>query len=185
MFKPSEDSLRQRVEALRDLFKFEFFFQPRDVFWRDVIEDINQRYPGCASGASSISAGLREKPPRFGHAILRSIAEAYLVTAEALVELQGRPVNDKKRFTATLLAQGREMLLRRKISGESAISKDLFSVALRLAEHRGLLEGEAAGLDKARTALAVELREALAAIDKLQGFYDGAWFGTDKSPRRL
>ncbi len=178
-FKPSEAALRERVDALRDLFKFEFFFQPKDAFWEDVLKDVNQRYPAWTSGAASINSGLREKPPRFGHAILRSIAEAYLVTAESLVELQGGGVIDVKRFTAKLLAQGREMLLRRRISGESAISKDLFAVALRLAEHRGLLTGDPATLAAGRSALAAELRESLAAIDRLQMFYDAAWFAPE------
>jgi glycerol-3-phosphate O-acyltransferase len=177
-FKPSEESLRERVDALRDLFKFEFFFQPKDEFWRDVLADIADRHPDWADGAASISSGLTEKPPRFGHAILRSIAEAYLVTAESLVELGASPVTDVKRFSQTLLAQGREMLLRRRISGESAISKDLFSVALRLAEHRGLLVGEATALTQGRASLAEELKEALAAIDRLQAFYDASWFDT-------
>jgi len=176
-FRPSEASLRERVDALRDLFKFEFFFQPKTVFWQQVVDDVSQRYPDWMDGAAAISNGLTTRPPRFGHAILRSIAEAYLVTAESLLALDGRPVSDRKRFSQSLLSQGREMLLRRRISGESAISKDLFSVALQLAEHRDLLQGERATLVENRVALADELRDLLAAIDRLQGFYDAHWFG--------
>jgi len=174
-FRPNEEALQQRVESLRDLFKFEFFFQPKPVFWASVLDDIATRYPDWSQGSAAISNGLMQRPPRFGHAILRSICEAYLVTAEALVALGDRPVRDRKAFSAMLLSQGREMLLRRRISGESAISKDLFSVALQLAEHRGLV-GSGEALPERRAELAQELRDTLVAIDRLQAIYDAAWF---------
>jgi glycerol-3-phosphate O-acyltransferase len=175
-FRPSEAALHERIDALRDLFKFEFFFQPKDVLWQQVIDDVSRRYPDWLQGSAAISSGLTSRPPRFGHAILRSIAEAYLVTAQSLVGQGVRPVTDRKRFSEVLLSQGREMLLRRKISGESAISKDLFAVALQLADHRGLLQGDASTVAAARADLASELKEALAAIDRLQAFYDASWF---------
>ena len=42
---PDEHSLRQRVEALRELFKFEFFFTPKEEFWQEVLQEVNRQYP--------------------------------------------------------------------------------------------------------------------------------------------
>src|SRR5690606_14184172 len=94
----------------------------------------------------SIQKLLRDKPPRFGHAILRSITEAYLIIAVALLDMEERPVHDLKAFTRYLLAQGRQMLLRRTVSCESSVSQDLFANGLRLATHLALLDGRGSEL---------------------------------------
>lgn len=171
-----EAELRSRVEQLRDLFKFEFFFRPKDEFWALVLRDTSARYPNWHQGQTSLHKQLRERPPRFGHAILRSIAEAYHVVAATLFSLGEAAAPDTKAFTRDLLGQGREMLLRRQISGESAISRDLFSTGLQLAGHRQLFTGGAPALLARREAFLRETTEILAAIDLLQESYDHAWF---------
>ena len=108
--------------------------------------------------------------------ILRSITESYLVIAVGLLELRDTAVTDRKKFTRDLLAQGEQMLLRRNISCESSVSRDLFSTGLRLAEHLQLLEGDGAALGGARKAFAKRVVAALSAINLLQQAYDAAWF---------
>ncbi len=134
-----------------------------------------ERYPGWDSGEQSLQKLLREQPPRFGHAILRSITESYLILAVTLLELEAQPVNDRKKFITRLLAQGEQMLLRRTISCESSVSQDLFANGLRLAEQLQLLSGESALLP-AREAFAQRVVSALSAINLLQRSYDAAWF---------
>ena len=171
-----EAELRSRVEQLRDLFKFEFFFRPKDEFWEVVLKDTSSRYPQWHQGQTSLHKQLRDRPPRFGHAILRSIAEAYHVVATTLLSLGNTAAPDTKTLIRDLLGQGREMLLRRQISGESAISRDLFGNGLQLAGHRQLFTGDAPGLLARREAFQRETTEILAAIDLLQESYDQAWF---------
>jgi glycerol-3-phosphate O-acyltransferase len=172
---PSEDILRQRVEALRDLFKFEFFFRPRDEFWQEVLGELKRQYPNWKNGGS-LSRQLKQTPPRFGHAILRSIAEAFQVTACALQAAQDKEIGNQKKFLGSLLDQGQEMLLRRQISGDSTLSRDLFSNSLRMAEHRELLSGSGDELASRRQAFARESEQLLSAINLLQSCYDQAWF---------
>ena len=173
---PSEDTLRVHVMNLRDLYKFEFFYKPTEAFWADALRETNERYGDWGSGRVSVEKLLREHPPRFGHAILRSITECYLVTAVALEERGGTPIVNRKKFTGQLLAQGEQMLLRRTITCEAVVSQDLFTNALRLAEHLHLLEGRAEELERARTAFAQRVISALSAINLLQRSYDAAWF---------
>ena len=104
------------------------------------------------------------------------IRDSYQVVASTLLALGEVGITDQRKFTNQLLDQGREMLLRRRISGESAISKDLFTTGLRLAEHRQLLEGEGEGLQSRRERFANETAEVLAAINHLQKAYDDIWF---------
>jgi glycerol-3-phosphate O-acyltransferase len=173
---PNEQTLREHVMSLRDLYKFEFFYKPTEEFWADALRETNQRYGDWASGQVSVEKLLREHPPRFGHAILRSITECYLVTAVVLEERGGTAIANRKKFTGQLLAQGEQMLLRRTITCEAAVSQDLFSNALRLADYLQLLSGPAAELEAARTAFAQRVINALSAINLLQRSYDAAWF---------
>jgi glycerol-3-phosphate O-acyltransferase len=173
---PNSKSLQKNVMALRDLYKFEFFYKSTDDFWQEVLLATDQRYPNWHNGEHSIQKLLGDKPPRFGHAILRSITEAYLIMAVALLELDGRPVHDQKKFTRQRLDQGQQMLLRRTISCESSVSQDLFTAGLRLAGHLTLLDGRAAELVGMRAAFAESVVAALSAINLLQRSYDEAWF---------
>ena len=173
---PNAEALRSNVVALRALYKFEFFYKPAEEFWQEVLYETKQRYPHWESGDHSIEGLLRDKPPRFGHAILRSITEAYLIIAVALMDMDERPVHDLKVFTRQLLAQGRQMLLRRTISCESSVSQDLFANGLRLASHLALLDGRGAELSSSRQVFAESVVSALSAINLLQRTYDEAWF---------
>lgn len=173
---PNTEALQTNVTALRELYKFEFFYKPTEDFWQEVLYETGQRYPGWDSGEHSLQKLLRDKPPRFGHAILRSITEAYLIIAVALMDMDDQPVHDQKAFTRQLLAQGQQMLLRRTISCESSVSQDLFTNGLRLAGHLALLDGRSADLTSRRTAFAESVVSALSAINLLQRAYDEAWF---------
>jgi glycerol-3-phosphate O-acyltransferase len=173
---PNVEALRRNVTTLRELYKFEFFYKPTGEFWREVLYETGLRYPDWDSGEFSIQKQLRDKPPRFGHAILRSITEAYLIIAVALMDMEGRPVHDQKKFTRQLLDQGQQMLLRRIISCESSVSQDLFTNGLRLAGHLALLDGRSADLISRRAAFAESVVSALSAINLLQRAYDEAWF---------
>jgi|JI10StandDraft_1071094.scaffolds.fasta_scaffold62105_4 glycerol-3-phosphate O-acyltransferase len=173
---PNVAALQDNVAALRELYKFEFFYKPAAEFWPEVLSQTSRRYPHWDSGEHSIQKLLRDKPPRFGHAILRSITEAYLIIAVALLDMEDRPVHDVKAFTRQLLAQGRQMLLRRTVSCESSVSQDLFANGLRLATHLALLDGRGSDLASRRTAFAESVVSALSAINLLQRAYDEAWF---------
>ncbi|MFT4612988.1 MAG: glycerol-3-phosphate O-acyltransferase [Bacteroidia bacterium] len=175
----SEKAMWERVDSLRDLFKFEFFFRPKAEFFQEVLQQTSRRYPDWASNSISVPKQLRQQPPRFGHAILRSIAEGYYVVATTLAALGEAPVTDPIKFTANLLNRGQEMLLRKQISGSSAISRDIFETGLRMANHRDLLVGDAKELGNHREAFLKEIRQILVAIDLLQDSYNTAWFEAD------
>jgi len=172
---PNARLLERNVLSLRDLYKFEFFYKPTQEFLQEVQLEADQRYPNWASGEHSLQKLLREKPPRFGHAILRSISESYLIIAVSLLELGAQPVPDRKKFITRLMAQGEQMLLRRTISCESSVSQDLFSTGLRLVEHLDLLTGTG-DLVARREDYAQRVVSALSAINLLQRSYDAAWF---------
>ena len=160
---------------LRDLYKFEFYYKPTDAFLRDVQAEAQQRYPDWSSGKTSLQKLLRDNPPRFGHAIMRSISESYLIVAVTLLDLGDTPVGNQKQFIRQLMARGEQMLLRRTINCQSSVSKDLFATALRLAQHLKVLEpGD--DLAARRENFAQRVVTALSAINLLQRSYNAAWF---------
>ncbi len=171
-----EQEISQRVAQLRNFFKFELFFRPQEEMLRQVIAALGRRYPQWDQRSSSVPSQLRAAPPRFGHAILRSLAEAYYVLAITLRDLDAAPIPERKAFTSMLLDRGQEMLLRKQIGAESALSKDIFDSALRLAEHRKLLATGGGDLAERREAFAREALAILAAVNLLQDAYDTAWF---------
>jgi glycerol-3-phosphate O-acyltransferase len=174
--QPGPELFRTQLLSLRDLYKFEFFYKPTEEFLAEARLEADQRYPDWSSGEHSLQKLLREQPPRFGHAILRSITESYLVVAVTLLELESTAVYDQKKFIAPVLAQGQQMLLRRTISCESSVSRDLFATGLRLAEYLQLLTGSPRELVSRRQAFAERVVSALSAINLLQRSYDAAWF---------
>jgi glycerol-3-phosphate O-acyltransferase len=165
-------ALRTAVPALRDLLKFEFFFRRKGAFADEAVAYLDARYPGWQAAPDPFA----DRPPLFGHGILRSFIEAYRVLAEVL--LRAAESGDEERLVDDCLAIGREMLLRGRIGSETALSKPLFANAVRLARHRGLVGGADMPDRAARERFAAETAALTTALARLQRRYDHAIGGT-------
>ena len=174
----AEQRFWDAVLALRDLLKFEFFFRSKSDFRRDTAAYMDGRFPNwrsiLADESSSAETIFGADAPLFGHSIMRSFIEAYSVLAELLVNRGGygiEPGADKK-LVSDCLKLGQEMLLRKRIASESALSEPLFATASKLARHRGLLEGNPSQLQQQRENFAAEVSAVLGDINLLQRLYD-------------
>jgi glycerol-3-phosphate O-acyltransferase len=156
---------------LRDLLKFEFSFETKQESLDAAVRYLDERHPGWKDSGANFPAGAA---PLFGQSILRSFVEAYWVLAGMLVKRGWRPIagDEEAPLIDGALALGREMLLRREISTEAALSRPLFASALRLARHRRLLVAADPGVVQRREAFAADVQQALAAINLLQDVYD-------------
>ena len=166
-----EDSFRRALLGLRDLFKFEFFFRTTDAFLDDALTYLADRYP---SWNTTMRDSFEARPPLFGHGLLRSFVETYRVLARVLLDRAGRTVSpaDREALRQTCLARGEEMLVRRQIGSETALSGPLIDNAIRLAEHRELLAGDARQLVARREAFDAETASVADAVNALQERYD-------------
>ncbi len=101
--------------------------------------------------------------------VLRPIVEAYLVLAEALVDVDFRKDADRDRVIATALGLGKQYAAQHTISSPEAVSTILFGNALRLADNRDITAGsrDVARLAE-REALAEELRALLGLVDRVE-----------------
>lgn len=143
--------------ALRDLLKFEFFFEERERFIEAVGEDISLDVPEWeqALADSGPTAVLEKMGPPVAHWAVLPILDAYQVVGDELEALHGR--YEEKGFLKACLARARMYRNEdRLISGESA-SQVMFKAALALAANRGLLDD---GVASDRATFAGEVREA-------------------------
>ncbi|MBE1527449.1 glycerol-3-phosphate O-acyltransferase [Sphingopyxis sp. OAS728] len=151
-----------KIDRLRDLFKFEFFYPPRDEHRAAIEAELARIDPvwdrRLASGDRGIAQLIRRCQPVVGHAILLPFAEAYSVVAEQLARAKPGDAVDEKALLDAALVEGRQAYLLRRISSEAAIGKLLFANGLSLMRHMGLAEEATPVNLAARRALLMELR---------------------------
>ncbi len=146
--------------ALRDLFKFEFFYPPLDQFNADVDEEL-RRYD--SKWRTRIENGdalelLSECTPLLAHAALRPFAEAYAIVADVLIDKRiASDASDKKAVVDAALKYARQALLQQRITSEESVGKLMFENGFELASHRGLTEGDANSLAAQRTQFRADL----------------------------
>ncbi len=169
----SEATFWDAALELRDLLKFEFFFETKDRFRKDMTAYLDSRFPAWRELLTQV---FTRTPPLFGHGILRSFIETYQVLAQVLLSRgdQNVAADNEEAFVRACLERGEEMLLRRQIATETALSQPLIKNAIKLAQHRGLLRGEE-DLAAGRQAFAGEVQRAAAAVNTLQQHYDRGW----------
>ena len=152
------DAARERMLALRDLLKFEFFFPEKDEFLDLVTDDIEVDVPDWARLLTS--AGPDEVLSKMGDPVaywaLLPFLDAYQIVGDELESLD--TAFDEKRFLHACLARARMYRIEDRVfSGESA-SQVLFRSALALARNRGLIE-ESEGVEMRRAGFAEEMRD--------------------------
>jgi glycerol-3-phosphate O-acyltransferase len=102
------------------------------------------------------------------HLVLRPFVDAYRVVAEELLNVGPDRSVDERLLLKRCLRLGRQWSLQHRITEES-VSGEMFSTALKMARHRGLLDTEGDGDDIAerRAALVAELEELQKSIGEL------------------
>jgi len=176
------------VERLRDLFKFEFFYPPREQFRREIEAELDrtdgQWSAHLNAGAKGIEMLIRRFQPLVGHAALLPFVEAYIVVFEQLARLRPGETLSQQACVEQGLVEGRQAYMLRRISSEASIGKILFENGYKLASNMGLAGETDAGATAGRRAVLAELRalarrmermriEVLAAAER-----DPEWEGT-------
>jgi glycerol-3-phosphate O-acyltransferase len=160
------------VEGLRDLFKFEFFYPPREAFRRNIEAELGRTDPQWAAqlqaGPEGLRALVRRLQPLFGHAALLPFVEAYLVVFEQLARLKDGESLSEAACVQQCLVEARQAYLLRRISSEASIGKILFENGFKLAAHRGLTDATDADITARRQALLAELRALARRMERMR-----------------
>jgi len=128
----SEDPGRSVIDEalrLRELLKFEFFFPGREQFEEELASELALMGTDDLAELDLVLAPL----------VLRPFLDAYHVVADRLAALEGEEY-DEPAFLADCLRVGRQWDLQRRVASTESVSTELFRTALRLAQHRELLQ---------------------------------------------
>ena len=150
------------TDRLRELFKFEFFYPPREQFRRELVAELERtdpRWPEhLRSDRDAVGRLARRLQPFIGHAALLPYAEAYGVVVEQLAALSPGEQLDEERCVTRALDAGRRAYRERSISSEASLGRTLFANGYRMAANQGLAGSTTAGSIDGRRALLAELR---------------------------
>ncbi|MEE4107947.1 MAG: glycerol-3-phosphate 1-O-acyltransferase [Halieaceae bacterium] len=137
----SPEAFWEEAERLRDFFKFEFFYAPREQFHRDVNAELSRYQPAWESTLTTPQAAqtlFQRLQPRVAHMVLLPFVEAYRVVADVLARQNGSEPLEEKECVQQALAYGRQAYLQRRITSEASIGKLFFSNGFRLLENMEL-----------------------------------------------
>ncbi|MBW2712960.1 MAG: glycerol-3-phosphate 1-O-acyltransferase [Deltaproteobacteria bacterium] len=166
----STETFYQQAMQLRDLLKFDFYFEPKEKFltqikveldlhapeWREHFQDI----PGKLVHRHPLRQLIRQISPLVSPYVLRSIFESYRVVGDVLEQLDPSKTVDSQELLSDCMALSKQLLLQRRIVNKESRSKTVFKTGIRLAKKRGLLDGDsdAEKLLEQRRAFAQEIR---------------------------
>ena len=163
----------EKALAVRELLKFDFFFAGRDEFadelWREfAIMTGRGQDPSAPLDNEEVARSLNESDLVVAHLVLRPFVDAYRVLAEELTNVGTDRGVDEQLLLKRCLRLGRQWSLQHRITEES-VSGEMFSTAVKLARHRGLIdpEGDADDLADRRSALLAELDDLQGSIAEL------------------
>ena len=160
------------VDKLRDLFKFEFFYAPTELFHQQIREELG-RYSGdweqlLQQGQSGFLRLQGNMLLLAAHVTLLTYAEAYSVVADLLARLDEWESLSEADCVAQALKLGHQAYLQRRISSPASIGKLLFKNGFRMAQHRQLTEGGGKEVARGRKALSMEIRDVLQRLELIR-----------------
>lgn len=158
---------------LRELLKFDFFFAGRHEFGADIDAELRGVADPAHSRRKADTAELRARlattRPHVAHLVLRPFIDAYHIVADRLADLDV-PFSEAE-FLDDCVAVGQQWALQGRIASDESVTLELFKTALRLADHRGLLNPETPDLDKLRESFADEIAVTTGRIDTIAEFH--------------
>lgn len=162
----------READRLRDLFKFEFFYAPRDAFHNDVDTELRRYDKDWQKSLTENPEYPGELLPRFrplvSRAALLPFMEAYRIVANVVSRLETGEGIDQKECVKQSIALAKQAYLQRRISSEASIGKLFFENAFNLIENMGLTKADDPSLDSAREALSREFRDLANSLERLR-----------------
>jgi Glycerol-3-phosphate O-acyltransferase len=132
----------QEALRIRDLMKYEFFFEGSEKFIETMEGQLDKRSPGwreaLMSGRESVREMAQEQPLLIAHGTLRPFLEAYMVFAKVLSLVDADAEVDSKDLIKQSLALGHQGVLQQRIHCEESVSQNYFENAVKIADGRGL-----------------------------------------------
>lgn len=174
--KSKQKSMRfwEEIMALRDLFKFEFFYSRKPQFSNEIEADLALIAPHWLemldSPEDKIKDLLKGQKILVAPVVLYPYTEAYRVVAHGLLNWEPQEVFDETAFLDTCLYLGGEMQWQGRIQRIESVSKPFLLNGIRLAQNRDLIPSVADQKKEAIKQFLAELEALAEDISMLQGF---------------
>ncbi len=131
--------------ALRDLLKYEFFYTRKRDFRDELLAELERLAPGwrdAPASAQGAAEPLSRAEMLVAPGTLLPFVESQWVVATVLADHEGA-LDDRDAFLDACTGLGQQWWRQRLLHGADVVSRELFSSALRAADNRGLLGGDA------------------------------------------
>ena len=130
----------EEIMAIRDLFKFEFFYSNKAQFTDEIEGQLSAMHPDWSmimeSNPLELMSLLSNQQIYISHVLLKTLTEAYKVVGFSLKNLEAdRSYNDEQLMRSCLF-YGEELHWRGKIHRLVSVSKPFLNNGLRLAKNR-------------------------------------------------
>lgn len=166
------ESFWQDVDRLRDLFKFEFFYAPREKFRQEVAQELSRyesdwqdRLAGDAEFARRL---LRRFRPLIAHGTLTQFVEAYYVVASVAAITPHDTALGADDCLRRCFSHARQAYRQRRISSEASIGKLLFQNGYKWMENHGLTAAGGPEVSERRVQTSQSLRELMHRLQRVQ-----------------
>jgi glycerol-3-phosphate O-acyltransferase len=163
--------------ALRDLFKFEFFFSDKETFLGELRRELGIHDSAweehLAEGPLGIQRLIRNFRPFTSHRVLRPFLDAYRLVGDQLEHWDPATEIDEPKFIAECMGLGKQYHLQGTIHSAASVSQVLIKTALKLAANRGLLKAGAPDLRDQRREFAEEIHAGARRIDAIDALAAG------------
>jgi glycerol-3-phosphate O-acyltransferase len=160
------------VDQLRDLFKFEFFYAPTEMFHQQIREELS-RYDKdwqtlLSRGTFAFGQLLNRMTPLVSHVTLLIFTEAYSIVAALAARMGHSETLVEQACVTDALKLGRQAYLQRRISSEASIGKLLFNNGFKMLQSRGLTDAGEPILAERRLKQSHQLRDLLRRLDLIR-----------------
>ena len=143
---PAEDRMAAfwiEIMALRDLFKFEFFYSPKSIFTDEVEIHMQFVHPGLGQlikdKQSDILSILKNQKVLVAPVVLNTYIEAYKVVIQTLQQRDAHRVFEENSFMDDCLFLGEELQWQGQIQRLESVSKPFLVNGLRLVKNLDLI----------------------------------------------
>lgn len=132
-----------KIMALRDLFKFEFFYSNKTDFTDEIEADLSFLDKNWRSHffneETDLMALIKRRKILISPVVLYNYIEAYEVVGQALLQWDATQEFDEQQFADFCFVKGEEMEWQGEIRRIEAVSKPFLQNGIRLAKNRDLI----------------------------------------------
>jgi glycerol-3-phosphate O-acyltransferase len=161
------------VSELRDLLKFDFYFQERDEHRASIAREMERVDPNWTDAlhgdSTQVEQLLIRMRPMTSPLMLRPFLEAYRIIADVLIK-HPKP-DDDATLVKLALGMGRQYQMQGLVSSDEPVSALVFRTALTLARSKGLMDADADTTAR-RVEFAGQLGEILRHLHDLDRMFD-------------